>query len=171
MKNAFDTIFNNGQETSTNVLICLALSLVCGVAFACLCWFRSRSSKSFLISTALIPAAVTLVISLVNGNIGAGVAIAGAFSLVRFRSLPGTAKEICIIFIAMASGLAFGMGYILYGFIFALGSGVILIACSLVGIWDRKSYGKERILTVTIPESLNYNEVFDDLFVPKSWLN
>lgn len=164
MENIFDTIFNNGATESENVLLCLALSLLCGVVFATMCWFRSTSSKSFLISTALIPVAVTLVISLVNGNIGAGVAIAGAFSLVRFRSLPGTAKEICIIFIAMASGLAFGMGYVFYGFLFAIGSGVILIVCSLFGIWDRRAFGKERVLTITIPENLNYTTVFEDLF-------
>ena len=107
---------------------------------------------------------VAAVIALVNGNLGVGVAIAGAFGLVRFRSAPGTAREIAAIFIAMAAGLAFGMGYIAYGAIFLLGSGCLLF---VFGKFAKKAEilrDREKIIKITIPESLDYTEVFDDIF-------
>ena len=106
---------------------------------------------------------VAVVIILVNGNIGAGVAVAGAFSLVRFRSAAGTAKEICIIFAAMTAGLAFGMGYIAYGAIFILAAGGAIAAFSATKIWEKKSSPKEKKLRVTIPEDLDYTTVFDEV--------
>ena len=125
----FNSIFKqsgNTVVTPTAIFICLGVALLAGVIFATLCYFKAKSTKSFLVATAVLPMVVALVIILVNGNIGAGVAIAGAFSLVRFRSAPGTAKEICIIFISMASGLAFGMGFIAYACIFMLVCGVVI---------------------------------------------
>lgn len=103
-----------------------------------------------------------MVIMMVNGNIGAGVAVAGAFSLVRFRSAPGTAKEISAIFAAMCTGLTIGMGYILFAIIFAI------IACAFTLVLDISNFGEvkdaTKTLTITIPESLNYTDVFDDIF-------
>ncbi|MBQ2721184.1 MAG: DUF4956 domain-containing protein, partial [Clostridia bacterium] len=101
-----DSLFNGIFDTTlTNVinvsdfLLCVAVSIVIGIIFAAVFSFKANSSKSFLITLALLPATVCVVIMMVNGNIGTGVAVAGAFSLVRFRSAPGSAKEIAAIFL------------------------------------------------------------------------
>ena len=162
----FDSIFKdgNGVITTSDIFLALGVALLSGIVFASLCFFKTKSTKSFLMATALLPAVVALVIILVNGNIGAGVAIAGAFSLVRFRSAPGTAKEICIIFISMAAGLAFGMGYLAYGAIFIICAGVFLIAFQSFKIWERKPALDEKNVRITIPENLDYTTIFNDIF-------
>ena len=121
-------------------LICTAVSLVLGIATAFISMYRTKCSQSFAVTLAVLPAIVQIVIMLVNGNVGAGVAVAGAFSLVRFRSVPGTAREIGVIFLAMALGLATGMGY------------VVLAAVFFV------------IIAAVLPENLDYDGLFDDLF-------
>ena len=165
-----DSLFNGIFDTTlTNVinvsdfLLCVAVSIVIGIIFATVFSFKANSSKSFLITLALLPATVCVVIMMVNGNIGTGVAVAGAFSLVRFRSAPGSAKEIAAIFLAMASGLIAGMGYLAYSALFA----VILCAAYLVfNAFSFKSKSRiiEKTLNITIPENLDYNGVFDDIF-------
>lgn len=160
----FQSIFSNGIITEKEVFTCLGVALLCGIIFSSLCFIRSKSTKSFLIATAILPSVVALVILLVNGNIGAGVAIAGAFSLVRFRSAPGTAKEISVIFVAMAAGLAFGMGYLAYGAIFLIGAGIILTIMEALKIWDVKPILKEKRVRITLPEDLDYSAIFDDIF-------
>ena len=159
----FNSIFTNGVVDITSFILVLVSALGTGIIFTLISLIRSESSKSFNITTALLPAVVSMVIMLVNGNIGAGVAVAGAFSLVRFRSVPGKAKEICIIFISMAMGLAFGMGYILYGMIFGLISAVIMLLLSIFKVFD-KNKKENKILRIMIPEDLDYPTVFDDLF-------
>lgn len=159
----FDCIFKDGKVTETTFLIVMAVALLSGSLFSTLCYFKSNSTKSFFIATALIPTAVTMIIALVNGNIGVGVAIAGAFGLVRFRSAQGSAREICVIFIAMASGLAFGMGYVAYAVIFLLGAGAILLLFQNVKIWERKLNVLEKTLKISVPEDLNYNEAFEEI--------
>ena len=159
----FNSIFTNGVVDITSFILVLVSALGTGIIFTLISLIRSESSKSFNITTALLPAVVSMVIMLVNGNIGAGVAVAGAFSLVRFRSVPGKAKEICIIFISMAMGLAFGMGYILYGMIFGLISAVIMLLLSIFKVFD-KNKKANKILRIMIPEDLDYPTVFDDLF-------
>lgn len=159
----FSCIFEDGKVTVTTFLIVLAVALLSGSLFSTLCYFKSTSTKSFFIATALIPTAVTMIIALVNGNIGVGVAIAGAFGLVRFRSAQGSAREICVIFIAMASGLAFGMGYVAYAVIFLLGAGAILLFFQNVRIWERKLNILEKTLKISVPEDLNYNEAFEEI--------
>lgn len=160
----FDSLFKDGILSTADIFISLGVSLIVGIIFTFMCYYKTKSTKGFLVTASLIPFAVTLIIILVNGNIGTGVAIAGAFGLVRFRSAPGTAKEICIIFISMAGGLAFGMGYILYGIIFMIIAGLALMLYSKINIWETKVDSCEKILRVTIPEELDYNEIFDDLF-------
>ena len=165
-----DSLFNGIFDTTlTNVinvsdfLLCVAVSIVIGIIFAAVFSFKANSSKSFLITLALLPATVCVVIMMVNGNIGTGVAVAGAFSLVRFRSAPGSAKEIAAIFLAMASGLIAGMGYLAYSALFA----VILCAAYLVFnafSFRSKNMIIEKTLNITIPENLDYNGVFDDIF-------
>ncbi len=143
-------------------LLCMIASVVLG---AVLSWLHCRfnnSSKGFVITIALLPAIVQMVIMLVNGNVGTGVAVMGAFSLVRFRSVPGNAKEISSIFMAMAVGLATGTGYLAIAAIF------VLIIGAVSTIYNLTSFGeptlKEKDLKITIPEGLNYSTIFDDLF-------
>lgn len=160
----FESIFSDGSIAAVSFFIALSAALVCGVIYAFLACHNSRSSMNFAIATALIPMTVAAVISLVNGNLGVGVAIAGAFGLVRFRSAPGTAREIAVIFIAMAAGLAFGMGYLAYGAIFLLASGVLLFAFGIFAAKAGSLRGMEKKVKVTIPEVLDYTSVFDDIF-------
>ena len=160
----FDTIFTDGVMTPATFFISIGSAIVTGIILSFMCFFRTRSSKSFLIASALMPAAVAIVIAIVNGNLGAGIAIAGAFSLVRFRSAPGTAKEICIIFISMSSGLAFGMGYIAYGVLFSVVCGAILMLFEALKIWEKKPDQREKNIRITLPEDLDYTGVFDDIF-------
>ena len=156
-----DSIIGSGLTVNT-FLICTAVSVLLGIATALLACYRSRSTPGFAVTLAVLPAIVQLVIMLVNGNVGAGVAVAGAFSLVRFRSAPGTAKEIGVIFLAMALGLATGMGYV------ALAAGFFVIAAAVMLLLTRLNFcGKtssERMLKITIPENLDYDGIFDDLF-------
>ena len=162
MDKLFQSIFAQGMGVG-EFLLCILASLLTGIMLAFMSYFNSKSSKSFYVTTALIPSAVAMVIALVNGNIGIGIAVAGAFALVRFRSAQGNAREICIIFIAMASGLAFGIGYIAYGVLFSLILGIMLMLFQKLPIWNKNASQKEKILKITIPEDLNYSEVFDDI--------
>ena len=167
MLNLFDSIFGNGSTSSLSVgnfFILFAVALVLGGVLSVGYTIKSRHTKSFAVTLALLPAVVCVVIMLVNGNIGAGVAVAGAFSLVRFRSAPGSAKEIVAIFIAMGSGLLIGMGYIAFAVVFTVVMAAILFALNFVKFRSGKQVSRERTLRITIPEDLNYTEVFDDLF-------
>ncbi len=148
--------------TVWSFLICLVFAIVSGFILSKSYSFKNEATKSFLVTLATLPPIVTVIILMVNGNIGTGVAVAGVFSLVRFRSIPGTAKEIGAIFIAMGAGLIFGLGYIGYGIIFT----IILSAVTL--IYNFSSFGDPKIstnkrLTITIPEDLNYTEIFKDI--------
>ena len=167
LENIFKGIFDTGLTDVISVwdfLFCIAGSLVAGFIIAILYTFRTRCTKSFAATLALLPAAVCVVIMMVNGNVGAGVAVAGAFSLVRFRSVPGSAREIGAVFLAMGAGIVCGMGYIAYGILFS----VVLSAVSVVyGCFDfgaGKKSSLYKTLHITIPEDLDYTGVFEDLF-------
>ena len=162
--NIFESIIDNNVVTIGTFLICILSALISGFSFSWMCYYKSHSSKSFFVATSILPACVALVIMFVNREIGTGVAIAGAFSLVRFRSMPGSAKEIAIIFIDMAMGLAFGMGFIAYGILFGLISGLLLMLFAKTNLWDKSLKTKEKVLKITIPEDLDYCNVFNDLF-------
>ena len=112
----------------------------------------------------MLPAIVAVIIMMVNGSIGASVAVAGTFSLVRFRSAPGTAREICAVFLSMAVGLACGMGYVAFGGIFAVILAIVTILYDRVGFLEKREGGMDKILKVTVPEDLDYEGMFDDLF-------
>lgn len=160
----FECIYDStASMTVWNYLTCLAVALLLGALLGFAYAFRSRATRSFVVTLAMLPAAVSMVIMLVNGNLGAGVAVAGAFSLIRFRSSPGTAREIVAIFISMCVGLATGMGYVGYAALFAVIMGAILLALNLAGVWERRA-SREKTLRITIPEDLNYTDVFNDLF-------
>ena len=160
----FESIFKDGSVAAVGFFIVLGAALISGLIYAFLACYKSDSSTSFFICAALIPMAVAAVIALVNGNLGVGVAIAGAFGLVRFRSAPGSAREIAVIFMAMAAGLAFGMGYIAYGSIFLLACGVLLFAFGKFAAKSKEAKILEKIIRITIPETLDYTDVFDDIF-------
>ena len=125
--------------------------------------YKNRCTGSFLGALALLPAIVCAVIMAVNGNIGAGVAVAGAFSLVRFRSAPGTAREITALFTAMAAGLMTGMGFILYAGVFVLVIGGATLVCRYLELSSDRAADLRRSLRITIPEDLDYAGVFDDI--------
>ena len=130
LDNLFRGIFDTDMASVipvTDFLLCVGVSLAAGLILALCYMFRTRYTKSFVTTLALLPAVVCVVIMMVNGNIGAGVAVAGAFSLVRFRSVPGTAKEISMLFIAMGAGLITGMGYLAYGVLFATLLGLLCL--------------------------------------------
>ncbi len=143
-------------------LVCIFTAMVLGLLASLVFSDRDHHSPAFRQSVALLPPVVTLVIMLVNGNIGAGLAVAGTFALVRFRSAPGTAKEITGLFFAVAIGLACGMGYVGYAALFFLAVAVYSMALSRFRFGEEA--GIQRVLKITIPENLNYEELFDDLF-------
>ena len=161
----FNSIFDSTATTLslTDFLICLFVSLGIGLFLAAVYSFRTRYTQSFFGTMVLLPAIVCVVIMLVNGNVGAGVAVAGAFSLVRFRSVPGTAKEIGAIFLAMGAGLLTGMGYIGYALLFSAIMGIITLLLNLLGIGSH-SKSEGLTLRITISEDLNYTDAFQDLF-------
>ena len=158
----FGSIITNGTITGASFLIATVGSLAIGLFIAFMYTIKSSYSRSYIITLALLPAIVQMVIMLVNGNIGAGVAVAGAFSLVRFRSAPGTGKEITSIFLAMAVGLATGMGYIGIAAIFAV---IITLAnLILMGSGFGSGAAEEKTLKITVPEGLDFEGIFDDIF-------
>ena len=159
----FDSIYSSTVAPSQFFLM-TAVALVTGFLYSWIMSFRIRSTKRFFIVTALIPFVVAAVITFVNGNIGAGVAIGGAFSLIRFRSAQGSADEIAAILVAMGSGIAFGMGYLGYGVVILIALAVLFLLLSFVPLFEHKSMAEDQLLRITIPESLEYNGTFDDIF-------
>lgn len=159
----FDTDMTNVISIS-DFLICVVCSLLIGLLLAAAYMYRTRYTKGFICTLALLPAVVCVVIMMVNGNLGAGVAVAGAFSLVRFRSAPGTAKEICMLFLAMGAGLIAGMGYLGFAFLFSF------LLCAVNMLYNRLDFGSGKksalykTLHITIPESLDYTGVFEEIF-------
>ncbi len=142
-------------------LMDIGAALVIGLFLALAYSFRTQCTKSFLGTLILLPAVVAMVIMMVNGSIGAGIAVAGAFSLVRFRSVPGSAREIAALFLAMSTGLACGMGQLIYAAVFAVVMGLVM------GLYAVMKFGEgspgRRRLVVMIPEDLDYTGVFEDL--------
>ena len=160
----FSGIFSSTTQTIAvpQFLLGIAVALAIGIFLAAVYSYKTKYTKSFVVTLALLPAVVCVVIMMVNGNVGAGVA--GAFSLVRFRSVPGTAKEIGTIFLAMGAGLICGMGYLGYAVLFSLILGIAMFILNKVNIGADKRLEQDRILKITIPENLNYTGAFDDLF-------
>ena len=167
MENLFRGLFDNELTALidvTDFLLCIGVSLVIGLLMALCYMFRTRYTKSFVVTLALLPAVVCVVIMMVNGNIGAGVAVAGAFSLVRFRSVPGTAKDIGMLFLAMGVGLITGMGYIGYAALFTLLLCAVHMLYSLVNFGNGKKARAYKSFRITVPEDLDYTNVFEEIF-------
>lgn len=144
------------------LLICMAAAMVLGVLTALVFLYKSRHSSGFALALAMLPMVVCLVIMLVNGNVGTGIAVAGAFTLVRFRSFEGTAREIVAIFTSMAMGLALGMGLIGIAALFFLLAAFFALVLTKINFGGVSRYDKQ--LKITIPEHYNYEELFDDIF-------
>ncbi|MBQ7314491.1 MAG: DUF4956 domain-containing protein [Clostridia bacterium] len=163
----FQGLFSQGVASAVSVgdfLACVGTSLAIGLLLAFVYTYRTNYTKSFLVTLAIIPSVVCVVIMMVNGNIGAGVAVAGAFSLVRFRSQPGTAKEIVSIFLAMGAGLICGMGFLAYAVLFSVLLSAIMVLYSYLATLLDKKEKLDKALRVTIPEDLDYSSIFDDIF-------
>lgn len=162
-KGVFDSSITEAISVG-NFMLCLAFSLVLGIIIALAYTYKSKYTKSFVITLALLPAVVCVVIMLVNGNVGAGVAVAGAFSLVRFRSVPGTAKDICVLFLTMCSGLIAGMGYLGFSALFTVVMCIMFIIYNKFDFGLKKNSAIYKTLNITIPEDLDYTGVFNDIF-------
>ena len=160
MLNLFNSIIPSTGITPLVFIILVLVSLVLGGIMALIHTYRNDYTKSFIMTLAILPAVICVVILMVNGNIGAGVAVAGTFSLVRFRSAPGTAREIGAIFAVMGMGLIMGMGYIGYAALFTCLIGLAILMYSRFSADGKKRTRK--ILKITIPENLNYSDVFDE---------
>jgi len=158
----FGSIIANGEITGEGFIASTLCSLAIGIFIAFMYTLKNNYSKSYIITLALLPAIVGIVIMMVNGNIGTGIAVAGAFSLVRFRSAAGSGQEITSIFLAMAVGLATGMGYIGIACIFA----IIITLANL--ILNQSRFGEKgnehKTLKITVPETLDFEGIFDDIF-------
>ena len=158
----FDTDMTSVISVS-DFLLCTGVSLGIGLILAFAFMYHSRYTKSFIMTLALLPAVVCVVIMMVNGNVGAGVAVAGAFSLVRFRSVPGTAKEITMLFLAMASGLMAGMGYLAFAVLFTVILSLLCLVYNSLDFGMGKNNAKYKTLNITIPEDLDYTDVFEEI--------
>ena len=157
-----NSIITGTEITMKAFLICTAVSLLLGVLAALLSQYREKSSQSFALALAMLPAVVQVIIMLVNGNIGTGVAVAGAFGLVRFRSASGSAREISLIFLSMAIGLATGMGYVAVALLFFVIMAAFLLLLQLLRFGAAGE--NTRTLKITIGENQDYDGLFDDLF-------
>lgn len=151
-----------GSLTVSAAVICTVASIILGLGISLMYMKQGKCSKNFAISLVVLPVLIQVVIMMVNGNLGTGVAVMGAFSLVRFRSVPGSSKEICAVFFAMAIGLATGMGFIAFAVMITVIVGALFLILTKTSFGEQKQGAKE--LKVTIPETLDYTEVFDDLF-------
>lgn len=165
----FESVFGVADTATTSsvslvpFLASVGVALALGLALALIYCFRSRHTRSFVITMVTLPAIVAVVITMINGNIGAGIAVAGSFSLVRFRSVPGQARDIAFVFLAMCVGLVCGMGYL----------GIAAIVTALIGgvnlLLQATGFGRagatvDRTLRITVPEDLDHTHLFDDLF-------
>lgn len=160
----FTSIINSVEGTLSiqTAFVCMVVSIILGLVMAIAYMIQGKYTKQFVITLVILPALVQTVIMLVNGNLGTSVAVMGAFSLVRFRSLPGSARDISAIFFAMVVGLATGMGFISYAVIITFFVSVVMVLLTKSKLGDTKEETKN--LKITIPENLDYSEIFDDLF-------
>lgn len=163
--NLFRGLFDTDMTvviTPAEFLTCLGVSLGIGLILAALYQYHTRYTRSFVVTLALLPAVVCVVIMMVNGNVGTGMAVADTFSLVRFRSAPGTAREICAIFLAMAAGLIAGMGYLGYAVLCTLVLGGAELLFRMLSAKADGGASLYKTLHITIPEDLDYSDVFDE---------
>lgn len=159
MPQIFETIIE-GTLTLEDYLICTAVAFLCGIIVTFAASYKSKLTKSFAMSLVMLAPIIETVILMVNGNIGTGIAVAGAFSLVRFRSVAGRAREITLIFLVMTAGLACAAGYVAIAILFSI---ILCVALIILARLPMRSE-RELELRITIPETLNFSEAFEDLF-------
>ena len=166
MDNLFTGLFETTSSTSLisigKFFICIITALVAGLIIALSYKIRNKTTQNFVTTLALMPAMVCVIILMVNGNIGTGVAVTGAFSLIRFRSVAGSSSDLGAIFLAMGTGLIIGMGYIGFAFAFAIIISIMQIIYANIGMGKRDDV--YRTMRIAIPEDLDYTGVFEDLF-------
>ena len=165
--NLLTGIYETGSAASisiTQFAASFGTAALLGIIIAMAYMYNTHYSKSFVVTLAMMPAIVCVIIAMVNGSIGAGVAVAGAFSLVRFRSVAGTAKEICAIFLAMGTGLITGMGYLGLAAIFAIVLSLAIAITNRLDLGTKKNSDKYKSFRIMIPEDLDYSGVFEELF-------
>ena len=162
LSHLFYDIFTDTTVDPAMMMLAIGVSLLLGLVIAKVYQFKTVYSKSFVMSLALLPTLIAIVIFLVNGSLGAGVAVMGAFSLIRFRSAPGGAKELVSIFLVMTIGIAIGMGYLVFATVFPLIMSLAMLLLEVVNFGQMKH--SMRQLTIVIPESLDYESIFDDIF-------
>ncbi len=160
MSGIFENLLNTNLLTPKQYFLCLLGAMGCGVIAAIASSIKSNSSKGFVVSLVLLPMIVHTVITMVNGDVGTGVAVMGAFSLVRFRSVAGKAKEIAAIFLVMAAGLACAAGYVVLALVFTAVVSAVMLAFAFIPMMAQKTME----LTVFVPETLRFANAFDDLF-------
>lgn len=160
----FTSILNSveGSLTIQAAILCTTVSLFLGLFLAIIYMSQGTYTKNFVITLAILPALVQLVIMLVNGNVGTSVAVLGTFSLIRFRSVPGTSREITSIFFSMAAGLATGMGFLSFAVLMTVLIGVVFLILGKTAFGEAKNTEKD--LRITIAENLDYTEIFEDIF-------
>ena len=162
LSHLFYDIFTDTAVDPAMMMLAIGVSLLLGLVIAKVYQFKTVYSKSFVMSLALLPTLIAIVIFLVNGSLGAGVAVMGAFSLIRFRSAPGGAKELVSIFLVMTIAIAIGMGYLVFATVFTLIMSLVMLLLEVVNFGQMKH--SMRQLTIVIPESLDYESIFDDIF-------
>lgn len=162
----FNSIISSEGLTIGSAIICIISSVVLGLLISFIHMKSARYSKNYVITLALLPLLVSTVMIMVNGNLGTGVAIAGAFSLVRFRSMQGTSREIVSIFWAMAVGIAVGMGQIFFAVMVTIVVSLLLMLFNIIKFGEGEN---NKILEILVPENLEYNEMFDEIF--KKYVN
>ncbi len=160
MTNIFSSIFT-GSLTLGQFMLAIVASMFMGLILSIVFMYRNTYTRSFISALVLIPAVETVVIMLVNDNLGVGLSVAGSFALIRFRSVKGNAKELVAVFIAMTIGIICGTGYVALAAVFTLLLCAVMFALTLTGFGQMSE--NERYLKITIPESLNYDEIFDDV--------
>ena len=167
MESLLSSIYESQAASTVNIAdfgMATAMSLLLGLVIAIIYMYRTRFTKSYVVTIALLPAIICVIIMMVNGSIGTGIAVAGAFSLVRFRSVPGTAKEICMLFLAMASGLITGTGYIGIAAVFTAVMCLAFLLYNSLDMGAGRNAGKYRTIRIMIAEDLDYTGVFDEIF-------
>ena len=167
MEALLTSIYDTQQAAAINIAnfgMATGVSLALGMVIAVTYMYKTRFTKSFVVTLALLPAIICVIIMMVNGSIGTGIAVAGAFSLVRFRSVPGTAKEICTLFFAMATGLIAGTGYLGIAAIFTAVMCLAFVIYSSLDFGSRRNADRYKTIRVMIPEDLDYTGVFEDIF-------
>ena len=167
MEELLTSIYDSQAVTSISFAqfsAAFAVSLLLGLLIAAAYMRNTRYTKSFVVTLAMLPAIICVIIMMVNGSVGTGIAVAGAFSLVRFRSVPGTAKEICAIFLAMGTGLITGMGYLGLAAVFSAVLSLAMAVFNHVDLGTKRNADRYKSIRVMIPEDLDYSGVFDDVF-------